>query len=331
MTELTATAESPRRHGPGGVSGATQTEREYGRLSSLSAESFAAERRLPSRRIGGSDGLGWESVLARAYDDPDTTEGFTTAPTPDLLVVINLGGTFTIESRRPGGWARAQYRPGSIGVTAPSGSATLRWHREQSEQRRSLHLFLSAELLRETAQALDKPGLVTGLPDALLVEDPVIRVTGVALWDAALQRADPLYADSLAQSLALHVLHGRMVRRTRAQPVGSRALTASALGHVVDYMHAHIDEPISLEELARVASISKYHFVRLFSTATGLTPHRYLVGLRMRHAAELIRASADTVQEISAACGYASPGQFARAFKRHHGCTPTQFRREVTR
>ena len=329
MTELTATAEGPRPHGPGGASGATQTE--HGRLS-LSAESFAAERRLPSRRIGGSDGLGWESVLARAYDDADTTEAFTTAPTRDLLVVINLSGTFTIESRRPGGWARAQYRPGSIGVTAPSGSATLRWHREESEQRRSLHLFLSAGLLRETAEALDKPGLVAGLPDALLVEDPVIRVTGVALWDAALQRADPLFADSLAQSLALHVLHGRLVRRTpRPQPVGSRALTASALGHVVDYMHAHIDESVSLDELARVASISKYHFVRLFSMATGLTPHRYLVGLRMRHAAELIRASADTVQEISTACGYASPGQFARAFKRHHGRTPTQFRREVTR
>ena len=73
-------------------------------------------------RRGGSissERLGWRSTLVRAYADPDEADGFTTAPTPDLLVVINASGTFTIESGR----SRARYRPGSAGVTTPYRSA----------------------------------------------------------------------------------------------------------------------------------------------------------------------------------------------------------------
>ena len=50
--------------------------------TTVAPESFAAEQRLPSRRLDSSDALGWRSTLMRAYADPEETDGFTTAPTP---------------------------------------------------------------------------------------------------------------------------------------------------------------------------------------------------------------------------------------------------------
>lgn len=294
------------------------------------AASFAAEQSLPSRRIAASDDLKWRSILARAYLDPEETEGFTTAATPDLLVAIALSGTYHLEVKRPRGWEGAAYRPGAFGVMAPGNSATLRWRAAPSAPRRNLHLFLSAGLLRDTAEALGDPALLDHLPDALLLEDPLVLGCGRALWRALQQRADPLYADSIAQALATHMVYGRLLggRATRSWPE-SGVLSGAALQRVTDYMRDHLGEQIILDDLAGLPNISKYHFLRVFSQATGLTPHRYLVRLRMQRAAELLRTSEDTVLQIAALCGYASPGQFAGTFRRHHGATPTAFRHDL--
>jgi AraC family transcriptional regulator len=299
---------------------------------SLAAASFTAEKGLPSKRFASSSDLGWQSILVRDLVYSDEIEGFTTTPTPDLLVAVNIGGPFIIESQRPGGWSKARPQPNSIGATAPGRSSTLRWHSESSEPLRSLHMYLSASLLQETAEGLGSPGLVSLLPDALQLEDPVVVAVGRALQDAVETRADALHADSLAQSLAMHMVYGRLLGsgRIRSTPIPG-ALTVAALGRVVDYMHANLAERVLLEDLATVASISKFHFVRMFKLATGEPPHRYLIRLRMQRAAELLRRSEDTVQQISAACGYASPGQFASAFRRHYGASPTQYRSEARR
>ncbi len=299
----------------------------------LAAASLRAEQDLPARRTVSSSELGWRSILVRAYDDPEQADPFTTAPTPDLLLVVTLTGTFTMECRRPHGWVGAPYRPGAIGATAPGGSATLRWRSVGSSgPRTSVHLHLSSGLLRDTAAALGSESLLTQLPDSLLLEDPFILATGRALLSAVKQGADALFADSMAQALAMHLLYGRLsATDAPRRPADPGALTGAALRRVVDHMHEHLAEDVALDDLAKVANVSKFHFLRLFSQATGVTPHRYLVRLRMERAGELMRDSAYTVSETSAECGYASPGQFACAFRRHHGATPTQYRRDARR
>ena len=299
---------------------------------SLAPASFVAEQSLPSTTFASSSDLGWQSVLVRAFTYPDETEGFTTEPTPDLLVAVNIGGPFTIELKRPGGWSKARPRPGSIGTTAPGSRSTLRWRRESSEQLGSLHMYLSAGMLQETAEGLGSPGLLSRIPAALQLEDPVVGAIGRSLMKAVEQRADALHADSLAQSLALHMVYGRLLGSGAPRSSSALgALNAAALGRVVEYMYANLAERVLLEDLSRVASISKFHFVRQFKLATGDSPHRYLTRLRMQRASELLRNSEDTVQQISAVCGYASPGQFASTFRRHYGANPTQYRHDARR
>lgn len=297
----------------------------------LSAASLAAEDQLPGRRTASSHELRWRSILVKAYAEPEQAETFTTATTPDLLLVINLTGTFAMECQRAGGWTAAPYRAGVIGATAPGGTATLRWRSTASpEPPSSVHLHLSSDLLRDTAAELGSPGVLTQLPDALLWEDPFVLAAGRALLCAVEQRAAPLYGDSLAQALAVHLLCTPLLATAvPRQPADYGALKGVALTRVVDHMHEHLGENIDLNDLARVANISKFHFLRLFSQATGSTPHRYLVRLRMERAAEFMRTSEQSVLQVSAVCGYASPGQFATAFQRHHGASPTQYRRDT--
>jgi AraC family transcriptional regulator len=106
------------------------------------------------------------------------------------------------------------------------------------------------------------------------------------------------------------------------------ALGGPALRRVTGYMHEHLHEDVRLDDLAAQANLSKYHLLRLFTQATGFTPHRYLVRLRTNRAADLLRDTAQPVLHISTACGYRSPGQFTAAFRRRFGMSPREFRRQ---
>lgn len=292
--------------------------------------SFAAIPSPSSHEISSSGDLGWRSILARAFVVPDRCDGYTTTPTPDLLVSLNIGCEFTVESRTAGGWTLARPQPDSVGMTAPDRYNTLRWRSESNEPLKLFHMFLSAGMLQETAEDLGRPGLIPLLPDALVLQDPVVPVIARALITATATRADALHADSLAQALAVHIVYRQMLGSSLPQLRSmSGPLSSAVLEQVVDYIQDNLGNKLNLDDLSAVASLSKFHFVRAFKLATGVPPHRYLTTLRMLKAAQRLRSSNDTVQQISASCGYSSPGQFANAFRRHHGVNPTQYRRDA--
>jgi AraC-like DNA-binding protein len=91
-----------------------------------------------------------------------------------------------------------------------------------------------------------------------------------------------------------------------------------------DYLHARLQERISLDDLARVAGLSPYHLARLFRAAFGLPPHKYLEGLRVRRAGELIKAGLP-LAEIAATVGFSSQSHLNRSFKHILGVTPAAF------
>ncbi|MGS2616182.1 helix-turn-helix domain-containing protein [Micromonospora sp. LZ34] len=296
------------------------------------ARSRAAEHALPSQRLLCSSELGWRGLLARSYRDPAQAEEFRTAQSPDLLFVLVTSGTYLIESRRGGRWRRAAYHPGSVGVTAPGNASVLRWRSTSGQPMESLHVHLDAGLLAETGRGLGGSQVRSGypaFPDALSLDDPLVSAAGTMVLKALRQQAPPLYADSLAQMLATHLLY-RGALESPADAVRPARLGAVRLRRVTEYMHEHLRHEISLDDLAAQANVSKYHFLRMFARETGFTPHRYLTRLRMRHAAGLLRDTDQTVLQIALACGYRSPGQFAAAFRRAYGRSPSRFRTDRT-
>lgn len=108
----------------------------------------------------------------------------------------------------------------------------------------------------------------------------------------------------------------------------SRELYARRMGKVLDYIGAHLSEPLSVEELSRVAGFSKYHFHRQFTAFTGITVARFVALLRLKRASLQLAFGVDQrIIEVAYEAGFANPESFSRAFKSAQGQSPSQFRR----
>jgi transcriptional regulator GlxA family with amidase domain len=110
----------------------------------------------------------------------------------------------------------------------------------------------------------------------------------------------------------------------------SGSITDQRLARVIEYMQANYARTLSIEDLSHKAGISKFHFVTVFRKEVGITPHRYLIELRLNKAASLLRTSQSTIEQIACACGYGDAAQFSTAFTRYFNKTPSFFRKEVS-
>ena len=95
-----------------------------------------------------------------------------------------------------------------------------------------------------------------------------------------------------------------------------------------DAIHARYAEPLRLDELAREAALSPFHFLRIFRSAFGETPHQYLTRVRIEAAKRLLLADAP-VTDVCFEVGFQSLGSFSALFARRVGSPPTAFRRRV--
>ena len=100
---------------------------------------------------------------------------------------------------------------------------------------------------------------------------------------------------------------------------------ARVLEHVRAQGEASNPTALSLDELAAIADLSKFHFLRQFTQAVGMTPGAYLRTLRLCHAARKLRRSKASILEIALGVGFADHPSFSRAFARHMGMTPSQY------
>ena len=101
------------------------------------------------------------------------------------------------------------------------------------------------------------------------------------------------------------------------------------INRAIEAMQANYTRQVSLEELARIANLSRSHFLKEFHEEVGVTPHKYLLRLRVLKARELLVSmpTAD-VSAIAGLAGFAGPSQLHRAFKSFTGLTPAQYRHD---
>ena len=101
-------------------------------------------------------------------------------------------------------------------------------------------------------------------------------------------------------------------------------LDKDVLKQLRDYVIAHVDESIDVEALAKIAGQSPFHFSRVFARSVGMTPHRYVVHLRLQRAIELVRDGRSGLAEIAVRTGFADQSHLSRWVRRVHGVSLTQ-------
>lgn len=111
---------------------------------------------------------------------------------------------------------------------------------------------------------------------------------------------------------------------------GHRSETVEAyrtsIERVIQHMKAHLEEPLDLEQLARIAAISKFHLVRVFDELTGTTPHHFLACLRVQRAKEILLQPDVSITDVCIQVGYSSLGTFSNTFSSLVGVSPLKFR-----
>jgi AraC-like DNA-binding protein len=133
------------------------------------------------------------------------------------------------------------------------------------------------------------------------------------------------YSEALSVVLAYELV--RVHRGAAALPVSRGGLAGWQKKRVAEYIEDHLNEDVSLQDLADIVQLSRCHFARAFKQSFGQPPHRYHMSCRMERAKALLQVPARTVTEIGVSLGFAETSSFSTSFHRSVGKTPSEYRR----
>ncbi len=282
-----------------------------------------------SSRLATSLDAGWTSLLLE-HHRTESVPDFRPKPTPDQSLFILTRGQLDLAARHRGRWTKSAYEVGSAGLTPGGMAPEFRLDvRGRSRTMDLANLFLPARFVGEAIEHYRRAGQSFREEPlfSLGFHDPLVAQAVASLLQAMSAGAPDLYAETVAQWLATHLL----AKHTSWEGLASSdrnpgVISDQRLGRVLDYMATHFAEPIQLDRLSREAGMSKFHFARVFRERTGTSPHRHLVQLRMTEARRLLVSTELTVAEIAAACGYGNAAHFGAAFQHRHETSPGAFR-----
>jgi len=158
-------------------------------------------------------------------------------------------------------------------------------------------------------------GCLPPLPDLMVLGE---------LAQAAVEGTSDVGLDEVGMMFAAHFVETACGRKQRSTAV--RARDRQRAVEAALWIDQYAQEPINLDLAAKAAGISPFHFLRLFARVLGVTPHQYLIRMRLRRAARLLADGADSITDVAFDSGFADLSNFVRTFHRAAGIPPRRFR-----
>jgi AraC family transcriptional regulator len=190
---------------------------------------------------------------------------------------------------------------------------------------------LSDALIDRAAEFAGAPKLSGRLrSDAAFCESEPLNAAAASYVQRALITRDPptsLEMEGRALLLLDAFLDWHQVGR--APGLARGGLAGRQLRRVAEFIDAHLEQDLMLDDLAALVDLSPKHFARAFRQSTGAPPHRWLIERRIERAKALLSLGDDSLAHIALACGFADQSHFTAAFRKCVGVTPGCFRREL--
>jgi AraC family transcriptional regulator len=259
----------------------------------------------------------WRSI------DQQTREVSAETPADRHLVAIVLRNENVCLSMRGRVVHDGPVVSGMVQVTEPAVSARCLFRGPYDV----IHLHVPNALIAELCRTNAREELGELRPGAVFTQDAVIERLGRALL-AAEETGGPL--GQLSADCINTAIVARLLALHRGSPGAHRPKVAELarwrLLRVIEYVEANFAEPVSLNDLAGVAGLTRMHFAAQFRAATGSPPHQYLLRRRIERAQELLIDDAESLVNIALSVGFQTQSHFTSVFKRFVGLPPRAWR-----
>jgi AraC family transcriptional regulator len=293
---------------------------------------FGAEKYGPAGLLASSADRGWSGLSAELRSHSGGVIAWKNAQ-PDTEICVDVRGGGSVITRRGGGVIdRTVAERGTIWLS-PAGL------REDFVDISDplpgiLHIYLGPNRFSQDSLGIDlDESVVASLRYESGFQDPLLAEIAYAIL-SELQvetSAGRLLAETLACSLAArlvqnHVSPPRLASLYR-KPEG---LDRRRLARVLDYIEGNLEGDLTVERLASIACLSRFHFTRAFKAAVGQSPHRYVSRERFERAKTLLVRGDRPLVDIALALNFSCQANFTRAFRQVTGQTPGQYRRNFS-
>lgn len=267
------------------------------------------DKRVPLRAMLGS--VGWARETSPRYD----WHGLRRGRAEFVLFQYTLSG-------------RGRLRVGGTEHEVAPGQAMLLrfpednryWLPTDSDGWEFIYLCLHGrETLRLWSVILARLGpLARFAPDAV----PVLRAVETVAAALRGQLDSPFAASARAYALTM-----ALVDAIKTAPAQSPSPHAAALEKACAHGTRRLADPLTVDDLAHVAGLSRYHFTRLFNAHVGAAPMTWLNDLRLKEAGRLLRTTSLPLKDIAARCGFSDANYFGKVFRARIGQSPGAYRR----
>jgi AraC family transcriptional regulator len=135
--------------------------------------------------------------------------------------------------------------------------------------------------------------------------------------------------DAILEALGVEICHSLIRSVINVHASRDRLTEKVELNRVIEYLHSHMDDKITVDVLASVAHLSASHFARVFKEETGKAPMEYVHNFRLERAKKLLLAGDKSITEIAMECGFNNPSYLSACFQKQYRITPSEYRRSA--
>lgn len=114
---------------------------------------------------------------------------------------------------------------------------------------------------------------------------------------------------------------------TRMQNLNSKKGISKHIRHAINYIYDHLNEPITMESLARIEKLNPSYFSKLFTSEIGISTKKYILKAKLNTAKNMLEQSDYTLSDIALSLGFSSQSAFSNAFTKEYGITPGKYQK----
>ncbi|WP_319422404.1 AraC family transcriptional regulator [Pleurocapsa sp. FMAR1] len=278
-----------------------------------------------------SQQIGWNGILVEQYQYysiPGKTEEKEIPALSDHWLILPLGHPSHLSQKSDNRLHESLFQKGDS-LLVPAKKPTY-WRCLGSQLfQTELHIHLQPKLIEQVAKASEIDTERIDLANHFRKHD--LQLQHIAMLLLAELRSGGimgrLYVESLTQTLVIHLLrHYAEAEIVQIVTSKNRSLTRIQLQQAIDYIHTHLDQDLSLSQIASLINISPTYFASLFKRTTGISPHQYVIGQRVERAKLMLSKTDLAIADIALQVGFSSQSHLTQQFKRFTGVTPKQVR-----